>query len=80
LTKPVWRNEKRSKMGNMSYCRFENTLADLYDCDENMDNTEEMSRMEWNARQELVKLCRSIAESCDYVLEQEYPNSEEDDK
>jgi len=25
-------------MSNMSYCRFENTLADLRDCYENLDD------------------------------------------
>jgi hypothetical protein len=28
-------------MGNMSYCRFSNTLGDLGDCYENMDDTPE---------------------------------------
>ena len=25
-------------MANMSYCRFENTLSDFYDCLDNLDN------------------------------------------
>ena len=50
-------------MGNMAYCRFENTLADLRDCydhmDEPLDGRDEVS--EFRARQKLIKLCREIA-------------------
>jgi hypothetical protein len=47
-------------MGNMSYCRFENTLKDLEDCDEHLD-TKVNSKEEHEARKELIKLCISIA-------------------
>ena len=49
-------------MGNMSYCRFQNTLQDLRDCYENMDN--ELSEEEKKAQEKLIKLCVDIA--CDY--------------
>ena len=47
-------------MGNMSYCRFENTLKDLRDCYENMEDTG-MSSTEKSARQKLIELCDDIA-------------------
>ncbi|MGJ7529816.1 hypothetical protein [Variovorax sp. GB1P17] len=48
-------------MGNMSYCRFQNTLADLRDCWENLD-AENLSEDETKARRRLIKLCVLIAE------------------
>ena len=58
-------------MANMSYCRFENTLSDLNDCLNEMDNGIEksLSRSESYCFAELVELCRLIAdrfEYCDY--------------
>uniref|UniRef100_A0A6H1ZNE8 Uncharacterized protein n=1 Tax=viral metagenome TaxID=1070528 RepID=A0A6H1ZNE8_9ZZZZ len=47
-------------MGNMSYCRFENTLRDLQDCYENMDN--DLSNSEKLAHDRMIVLCRRIAE------------------
>lgn len=46
-------------MANMSYCRFENTLADLEDCYESLDADVEL-QSEIDAREELIKLCRTI--------------------
>lgn len=54
-------------MMNMSYCRFRNTLTDLQDCynhledagyeeDEMVEGTEE-----WYARKSLINLCIDIA-------------------
>ena len=48
-------------MGNMSYCRFQNTLADLRDCREHI-NDSNLSEDESKARQKLVRLCKDIAE------------------
>lgn len=47
-------------MGNMSYCRFENTLKDLRDCYEHLDDSlsNESKR---KARRQLVALCITIA-------------------
>ncbi len=53
-------------MGNMSYCRFSNTLSDLSDCYEVMDEVPR-SEEERKARVALIKLCRSIA--ADYTDE-----------
>lgn len=47
-------------MANMSYCRFQNTLADLRDCQEHL--FEELSSAEEEARAELVRVCQEIAE------------------
>ena len=48
-------------MANMSYCRFENTLPDLKDCQESMDE-ELNSQEEIRARRSLIRVCVSIAE------------------
>lgn len=49
-------------MANMSYCRFRNTLNDLEDCFENMENTLEVGidNEEINAREKLIELCQEI--------------------
>jgi len=49
-------------MGNMSYCRFENTAKDLQDCYENMEGDLSKSEKYWY--DELIKLCVNIA--CDF--------------
>lgn len=48
-------------MANMSYCRFHNTLLDLQDCYENLDD-EDLSPDEERARDRLINLCKEIAE------------------
>jgi len=45
-------------MANMSYCRFQNTLSDLQDCYENMDN--DLPEEEQEAKEELISLCKDI--------------------
>ena len=51
-------------MSNMSYCRFENTMADLEDCLRNIDREAENSRDE-SSRQAMIELFREIAEDFD---------------
>ncbi len=46
-------------MSNMSYCRFENTLADLEDCEGNFDSTESID--EAQAAIDLYRLCVTIS-------------------
>jgi len=46
-------------MGNMSYCRFQNTLSDLKDCFDNLPNGD-LSRDEANAFVDLVLLAKEI--------------------
>jgi hypothetical protein len=61
-------------MANMSYCRFHNTLMDLEDCyehlddklenldDENEDDEYTISEIEAKNRTKLIALCKRIAE------------------
>lgn len=58
-------------MANMSYCRFENTLSDLRDCFENMED-EDLSVYEAPARISLIQLCMDIARDYEYVVEEHY--------
>lgn len=51
-------------MPNMSYCRFQNTLDDLKDCAEALDNPrddQELSPEELKAKKELIELCTQIS-------------------
>ncbi len=48
-------------MANMSYCRFENTLRDLKDCEDAMQDDDDMSESEERARVQLINLCIQIA-------------------
>lgn len=47
-------------MPNMSYCRFQNTLEDLRDCQEHIIDRD-LSPEEKKARERLIKLCKDIA-------------------
>jgi hypothetical protein len=49
-------------MANMSYCRFENTLRDLQDCEQNLFDELEKDEYEHKARRRLIELCHSIAD------------------
>jgi len=50
-------------MGNMSYCRFENTSKDLEDCINNWDLDEkEASDYEISAKKRIIELAREILE------------------
>lgn len=53
-------------MPNMSYCRFENTLKDLEDCLEHMDD--ETSEREKEYRSRLIARCGQIAVSCQDLI------------
>jgi len=51
-------------MGNMSYCRFENTLADMRDCLYALENgldAEELSDYEISALRNFADTARQIA-------------------
>jgi len=60
-------------MGNMSYCRFENTYKDLLDCFNDMSETDfdELSETEQLYRNKLVHLCGIISEYFEEVEEEE---------
>lgn len=47
-------------MSNMSYCRFENTLADLKDCYRHWEKPE--TDWEFQSRAEMLELCKRIVE------------------
>jgi len=57
-------------MSNMSYCRYENTLSDLRDCYNALqeeaedgyqeDAPEELSEYEARAKKQLIDLCATI--------------------
>jgi hypothetical protein len=48
-------------MYNLSYCRFENTLAALEECEDNFENTKSID--EAQAAIDLYRLCVTIARS-----------------
>lgn len=49
----------------MSYCRFRNTLNDLNDCKDALDENEDkdLSEEEESAKKRLIQLCQEIADS-----------------
>jgi hypothetical protein len=51
-------------MGNMSYCRFENTMNDLRDCLRHINNEAETNHDE-EARWEMIQLFTEVAEEFD---------------
>ncbi len=53
-------------MANMSHCRFQNTLEDLRDCYDNLDDSD-LSEEEAKARKRLVKVCQSIVDDYDFL-------------
>lgn len=58
-------------MENMSYCRFQNTLKDLHDCERAMLDGEEdkLSPEEAKARRNLIRACSRIASEYEHELE-----------
>lgn len=60
---------------NMSYCRFQNTLQDLKDCADYMEETD-LDKEEERARKELIKVCRQIVEQDDYDSKLEFDNED----
>ena len=59
-------------MSNMSYCRFQNTLTDLRDCQETLNGEDgyyeckdDLSKEELAAALSLVRRCREIVERYD---------------
>ena len=58
-------------MGNMSYCRFENTARDLQDCVNAIDRgeTNELNEYEKSGLAEILKLAEYIVDMEDYINE-----------
>jgi hypothetical protein len=48
-------------MSNMGYCRFQNTMRDLADCQRHMEDGDALSDEEKRARARLVRICSEIA-------------------
>lgn len=61
-------------MSNMSYCRFQNTLRDMYDCfefdGEDNDDRDDLSEEEESARLRMLVLCRKITEAHEDEMEE----------
>ena len=56
-------------MANMSYCRFENTLSDFYDCHYNLDDIN--SESERRAAHSLYEAAKEYVERYEGNLEEE---------
>jgi hypothetical protein len=58
-------------MANMSYCRFENTVRDMRDCINAIEDreTDELSNYEVNALRNFLDLAREIT-NLDHEIEQ----------
>ena len=63
-------------MGNRSYCRFENTVTDLLDCEVFVGDMD-LSDRENKKRIQLIEVCRRIALQFDGVdLKEEFAEEE----
>ena len=58
-------------MPNMGYVAFENTLEDLQDCYNRMEN--DLSEREQKYKNRLIKLCKKIATEYDCEKEKPHP-------
>jgi hypothetical protein len=45
----------------MSYCRFQNTLRDMNDCYDHLNNLDTLEGEEKRAALAMIKLCKAIA-------------------
>ena len=64
-------------MPNMSYCRFENTVSDMQDCINAIEDgdTSDLSRSEIRALEEFLDLAREIT-NLEYEIEEILENYE----
>jgi len=65
-------------MGNMSYCRFRNTLKDLRDCKHAINHQEDVEGAEESARDELIKMCVELAAPTLYDAAERWTSSEKE--
>ena len=56
------------QMGNMSYCRFENTYADLQECYDSLSEAGSIKEVEENANQYEKKYIRKLVELCKEIV------------
>ncbi len=61
-------------MSNMSYCRFQNTVSDLQDCQEALAEGKRLSKEEEDAAVRLITTCIEIAQA---YLDHEDPYTKE---
>ena len=56
-------------MGNMSYCRFENTARDLQDCLNAINRGEivELNEYEVEGLRNILELCKEILDDQEYI-------------
>jgi hypothetical protein len=69
-------------MGNMSYCRFENTARDLQDCLEAIENGEIndlSSQYEVDALEQLLDLCKEVVAYKHEIEDAVYNNNNDDE-
>ena len=52
----------------MSYCKFQNTLGDLADCRDSMEDAD-LSESELKARRRMIRMCKEIADDFAHELE-----------
>lgn len=62
LTGQGWHNHGGGEiiMGNMAYCRFQNTAEDLWDCYDNWEDIDKNNIEENDAKQYILELCKKI--------------------
>jgi len=58
-------------MANMSYCRFENTVKDLRDCADHIDNQLEAGGYEDKSRVKLIKIAYDMLQQFMEVVDGE---------
>ena len=56
-------------MANMSYCRFQNTVSDLRDCYDHMDDKIEDDSAESKARRRMIRIACDIADDYGHEVE-----------
>jgi len=70
-------------MGNMSYCRFENTAGDLQDCLEAIEDrkiNDLGSQYEVDALEELLRLCEEVVSYKNEIEDAIVANNEKDEE
>ena len=68
-----------NKMGNMSYCRFENTYRYLQDCYDALSEAGSIKEVEETANQYEKKYIRKLVELCKDIVDYFGDENEEED-
>jgi exonuclease VII small subunit len=67
-------------MSNMGYCRFQNTLSDLRDCLEALEDGKPLSPEEFRAATRLREMCEEILDENNEPVAQGDWDDEDDDE